>query len=389
MASSDLINHKYLAEVTLGTTPAAALTKMTVVSSSIDANISTTVSNQINPNRYESDLIQTEASTAGDIGIEWQYGAYDPFIESALGGTFSTLFSLTATDISAASADQSFNSVAAAFNTATVLPGHWIYVTGFTGSPTTNNGLFKVVSCTTAKIIVEGTRLVNDAAGESVTIKSRSCRNASTRKSFTIEKEFTDTSPVMFAIHRGMVVNTMNVNSATGSVVNGSFGFSGLTTDYKTATSGTGADIAATTNEVFSPVSGVGTIYEGGTVLTGACVKSINLTTTNNLRPTACLGSLYPTNLNLGTLSVTGTIELYLANKTLLDKFVGGTYTSLSYSFDDVDGNQFVIYLPRVRYSSASISGISKGSDAMVSLGFTSIDSDTDGFGIQISCIPA
>lgn len=386
MSSADLITHKYLAEVTLGTTPAAALTKMTVVSSSIDANISTTVSNQINPNRYETDLIQTEASTAGDIGIEWQYGAYDPFIESALGGTFSTLFNLTATDISAANADSSFNSVAAAFNTSTILPGHWINVTGFTDPA--NNGLFLVVSVTTAKIVVAAT-LVTEAAGDSVTIKSRSVRNGTTRKSFTIEKEFVDTTPTMFAIHRGMVVNTMNINSATGSIVNGSFGFSGLTTDYETATSGTGAAIAAVTNEVFSPVAGVGTIYEGGTALTGACVRSINLTTTNNLRMTTCLGQLYPTNVNLGTLSATGTIELYLADKTLLDKFVDGTYTSLSYSFDDVEGNKFVIYMPRVKYSTGTISGISKGSDAMVSLGFTSIDSDTDGFGIQISCIPA
>lgn len=386
MASADLITHKYLAEVTLGTTPAAALTKMTVVSSSIDANISTTVSNQINPNRYETDLIQTEASTAGDIGVEWMYGSYDPFIESALGGTFSTLFTLTATDISAANGDSSFNSVAAAFSTANILPGHWINVTGFANA--VNNGLFRVVSVTTAKIVVAAT-LTTEAAGPSIKVKSRSVRNGTTRKSFTIEKEFVDTTPTMFAIHRGMVVNTMNINSSTGSIVNGSFGFSGLTTDYETASCGTGADLSAVTNEVFSPVAGIGTIYEGGTALTGACVKSINLTTTNNLRMTTCLGQLYPTSVTLGTLSATGTIELYLANKTLLDKFVDGTYTSLSYSFDDVEGNKFVIFLPRVKYSTGSVSNIGKNQDAMVSLGFTSLDSDTDGFGIQISCIPA
>lgn len=387
MSSSDLIIHKYLAESSFGITPASALTQVPVVSSSLDGNISTTVSNQINPNRYESDLVQTEASSQGDIGVEWQYGTYDPFIESALGGTFSTLFNLTATDISAAAADSSFNSVAAAFNTSTILPGHWIKVSGFTGSAS-NNGIFQVVSVTTAKIVVMGT-LINDAAGESVTIKSRSCRNGTTRKSFTLEREFPDLTTPIFAIQRGMVVNTMNINSATGSIVNGSFGFNGTTTDYETTTSGTGAEIAATNNEVFSPVAGVGTIYEGGTALTGACVKSINLTTTNNLRSQTCLGSLYPTSVNLGVLSATGTIELYLSDKALLDKFIAGTYTSLSYSFDDTDGNQFIIFMPRVKYSSGSITNVGKGQDAMVSLGFTSLDSETDGFGIQISCIPA
>lgn len=51
MSAGDLVLHSYVPEVTLGVTPAAALTNINVVSSSLDGNISTTVSNQINPNR--------------------------------------------------------------------------------------------------------------------------------------------------------------------------------------------------------------------------------------------------------------------------------------------------------------------------------------------------
>lgn len=390
MASADLIVHKYVAEVTLGVTPTTpALTKMNVVSSSIDAQISTTVSNQINPNRSESDLVQTEGSTSGDIGIEWQYGAYDAFIESALGSTWSTAVSVTGTDISAAATDNSINSVGAVFSTTNILPGHYIKATGFSGGNSVNNGKpMKVVSVTTTKIIVSGVTIVDDAAGESVTIKGASIRNGTTRKSFTIEKEFADLTTT-FASHTGMVVNTMNLNAAVGSIVTGSFGFNGLNTAYGTTTVGTGTEIAATSNDVFSPVSSIGTIYEAGTALTGTCIRSINLTTTNNTRNSQCLGNLYPSTINLGTIGISGTIEAYFNSTALLTKFINATATSLSYSFDDAAGNVFVVDMPNCKFNTATLSGISKNSDVMQSISFTALYDSVDGYAIQISRLAA
>lgn len=390
MASGDLVVHKYIEEVTLGVTPAAALTKMQVVSSSIDAQISTTVSNQINPNGSESDLVQTEGSTSGEIGIEWQYASYTPFVESALRSDATAAFSLTALDISSAAADNSINSVAAAFVPANIPVGSWIVFKGFTGGNIANNDKpAKVVSVTTAKIVVSGITLVDDAAGESVTVKGGNViRNATTRKSFTIEKEFTDMTTT-FASHTGMVVNTMNINAAVGSIVTGSFGFNGLNTAYGTTTVGTGADIAATSNEVFSPVSSIGTIYESGTALSGTCLRSINLTTTSNTRNSQCLGNLYPSAINIGTIGITGTIEAYFNSTALLTKFLNATETSLAYWFDDAAGNHFVVEMPKVKFSTGSVSGISKNSDAMVSLGFTALYDSVDGYAIQVCQIPA
>jgi hypothetical protein len=387
MASGDLVVHKYVAEATFGVTPTTpALTKMSVVSSSIDAQISTTVSNQINPNRSESDLVQTEGSTSGDIGIEWQYAAYDPFIESALGGTFSTAVAMTGTTFSVSSTDNSINDSATGFSTANILPGHWIKIAGF--ALPANNGIARVVSVTTAKIIVTGLTFTTATAGASVSIKGKSVRNSTAKKSFTIEKEFSDIATT-FVSHKGMVVNTMNVNAAVGGIVNGSFGFNGTTTTYGAATVGTGAEIAATSNEVFSPTASIGTLFEAGTALTGTCVRSINLTTTNNTRNQQCLGSLYPSGINLGTIGITGTMECYFNNTALLTKFLNATATSLSYDFDDAAGNRFVVDLPNVKFSTGSVSGIGKNSDCMVSLGFTALYDTTDTFAIQISSLAA
>lgn len=384
MSSADLVVHKYLEEVTIGVTPASALKKVNVVSSSIDGQISTTVSNQISAARVDTDLIRTDGSTSGDLGIEWQYVAYNDFIEGALGADWNTVFSLTATDISADTADDSFNSVAAAWNTSTILPGYWIKVSGFANAA--NNGIFKVVSVTTAKIVVAA-NLVTEAAGPSITVKGQSIRNGVLKKSYTIEREFVDLTNT-FVSHKGMVVNSMNIAASVGSIVTGSFNFNGMTTAYSTTTVGTGADLAATSNDVFDPVDSFGTIYVDGVAFSD-CVRTIDLTTTNNTRNTQCLGSLYPTNINIGTLGVTGNLEIYYNNSTMIEKFLNGTSFSLSYSFSDADGNYLVVDMPNVKLNTGTLTGISKNSDVMVSMSFTALYDATAGYAIQFSSLAA
>lgn len=75
-----------------------------------------------------------------------------------------------AATISAAASDNSINDSAAGFPF--LYPGAGLIVEGFTGTAA-NNAAYTVVSRTTTKIILSGGTLVNDAAGETVTIIGR------------------------------------------------------------------------------------------------------------------------------------------------------------------------------------------------------------------------
>lgn len=78
------------------------------------------------------------------------------------------LAAYTASTISAAAADNSINDSATALPL--LLPGEKVLIAGFTGT-SANNQLAVVVSSTTAKLVVATpTPLVNDAAGEAVTL---------------------------------------------------------------------------------------------------------------------------------------------------------------------------------------------------------------------------
>lgn len=80
---------------------------------------------------------------------------------------------LTASDIAAANADNSFNGDAGAFLTTGFRPGMVIYITGFTGAATTSNVYHHItsVSADGAKMIVTTpVAIVDDAKGEEVVI---------------------------------------------------------------------------------------------------------------------------------------------------------------------------------------------------------------------------
>lgn len=107
---------------------------------------------------------------------------------AALAGTelievsqLSATVTVTANDISALAADNSFNSVAAAFVTAGFAVGMAVRVVGFTGNVANNimSGVLTVV--TAGKLVVggaDGNVIVDDAAGESVTITAWVSRKA-------------------------------------------------------------------------------------------------------------------------------------------------------------------------------------------------------------------
>lgn len=85
----------------------------------------------------------------------------------------SATITLTRTDISAASADNSFNTAGGNFVTAGFAVGQRVKVAGFTGNVANNITSGVLTSVASGKIIVGGTDgdvIVDDAAGESVTI---------------------------------------------------------------------------------------------------------------------------------------------------------------------------------------------------------------------------
>ena len=385
-AQANVVATRYIVETTAGTTPSAPLTNLRCKTPEFNATINTTTSQELRSDRMVADLVRTSASSEGSIGFELSAVEYEPFIESALGGVFSTAISISSSTISVTTGDSSYNG--SGFSTTNILPGHWLKFAGFTNAA--NNRIARVVSVTASKIVIEprGTALVTETTGAAVTIKGKSVRNGTTKKTFTIERQFTDLSNE-FMSHVGMMVNTMNINTASEAVIEGSFNFVGRASAVTTATVGSGTAVTATANPIMSSVANVGTIYENGTAVSGVYFKSINLATNNNTRSLTAIGNLYPIDINMGSFGAEFTTDAFFANTTLLSKYLAGTATELSYNFVDDSGNYIVIDAPQVKFSAGSLSGVTLNSDVMVALTGTALYDSTLGYMLQVSYLPA
>ena len=231
MSDSDRMGLSYQEETTFGVDPGSpTLIDLRMTSESLAQVTGSVNSSEIRSDRQIVDHIRTTINVAGDINIELSYSAFDDFFEAGLLSTDWTNSGndivLTATDIAAVNSDNSITSVADAFGVFTV--NRWSKITGFTGD-TSNNGFARIAIAAVGKLTLTGRVLVDDLAGEPVTItEGPAIFNGTEQRSFFFQKEYTDlTSPDVFARYSGCMIDTLTLTVPSDDIVTGSFGILG------------------------------------------------------------------------------------------------------------------------------------------------------------------
>lgn len=378
LASSSATQVRYIPEATFGVTPVAGNPlNLRVTGESLSYEISKQASNEINATRTISSMIATGASAAGDLNGEMQYREYDRFMESTLQSTF-TVYGVngvgavftadfTATTITASVAPTTTSAL-------TLLKrGQWFRLT--TGGA--NNGkLFRVsttVSPTASVITLDaGTPATVASAVATCAVQTRRLSHGTTQTSYTIEKNMTDVG--VFEAFTGMTPSKMSIAIASGSLSTITFSFMGKQAAMTTSTALPGTPVASYNFEIQSGVTGSSCqVWEGGAPLTSTFVKSVSLDYDNALRGQDALCSLGYVGMGSGTIALTGSMSIYFADKTIFDKFVANTNTSLIFSTMDGSGNGYVFSMPVVNISSYQVTAGGKDADLMAEVQFTAL----------------
>jgi hypothetical protein len=308
------------------------------------------------PGEEGNSIATTETFTAGT----------NVFDDATLGTTtagagWSLPVTVTAATISAASADNSFNDSGSGFGS--IEPYQWIKASGFTNAA--NNGYFKVVSATSAKIAVSGGTLVNESSGTSRTIKQgSSITNGSTKNSFNIERTYTDLSNNL-ALFLGCMVNQLTLNVGLKAIVTGTMDILSKIESSETSSGGSGYD-DVNTNKILNSIDDVVGVYENEVSVN---ILDFSMTVNNQLRERKRIRTLGTFDIGLGQLQLGGSFTAYYESSTLYDKFLEFTTTSLAKVFDDAngDGNAYVIDIPSVKVTdSQRHSGAGMGDDFKV-----------------------
>lgn len=383
-ATSNRAQLRFIKETVFGVTPVAGNpNNLRMTGESLAFAISTDTSKEIRSDRQVTDLIQTGANASGDVNFEFSYAEYDPLIEAIMQSTYS-VFGVGGVGVpvpTSATFAAGTLTAGAATSGASIFTnlqkGQWVKIAGST-IPAQN--IWAQVSLTvepTATVLTfQGTPFTGALGngGAAVTVSSSRIANGTTLNSYTLERALMDATPAQYFAYRGMCASKMDLKFAAGSVVGGTFGFMGRDARRQdTTTLLPGTPVASKTFDVMNAVSGVGNIMEGGAVLTGTFIKSVDLSIDNSLRAQTAIGTLGAVGVGTGTLQVSGTMEVYLADGSMYDKFLNNTASSVSLRATDGAGNGYVITLPKIKYGDAKVNAGSIDQDVMLSMPFNGI----------------
>lgn len=373
LASSNRAQLAFITEVTPGTTPGGNGTSLRYTGESLDFAVQTTQSNEIRADRQVSDLIQTGASGSGGFNFELSYKEYDTLLQAALQSVYNSfgtngVFTPGVYSVGTAGAAFTASTITAQTGTPfTNIPvGAWIKVYKAVGTVT----YYALVTAVTGTVLTVSAAtplaVFNSAAGDTIT--SLAVSNGTTQGSFSLEVGHTDIN--QYRLYKGFSPNKVSLSMQSGQIVTGSFDFMGMAGAISGTTS-MGTVVASQTNSPMNAVTGVGTLLEGGAALTGTYMKSLSIDITNNLRGQDAIGVLGYAGIATGSVAVTGSVQVYFNDATMMNKLINNTKTSLAFYIKDNAGNAYGFNLPSVKFSSGKVNAGGLNQDTMVDLQFT------------------
>ena len=381
LASSNRAQLRYILESTFGTTPVVGNpTELRMTGESLKYNIGTDTSKEIRSDRQVSDLTQISATANGGVNIELSYKEYDDLLEAVFMGTWveygtnGTSGALTLTiDSTAGTIDG--NAIAGADDFGALAVGQWFRLVA--PSDAADGAILKVAvrDGTTDTITVDASTPIPGTGSRvgvtNCTITTSRLTNGVTDRSFTLEREFGDIT--QFFAFRGMKASKLSLSFDSGAITTGSLDFMGKDSVRSATTTLPGTPIASQTYEIMNAVAGVGNILLDGTALTGTFIKSLKLDIDNKLREQSAIGHLGSVGIAPGTLSVTGTMNVYLADGTIYDYFIDNTNLSLEWSTTDDAGFGYVFTVPNVEFNDATVAAGGLDQDVMLDISFTGL----------------
>jgi hypothetical protein len=176
-------------------------------------------------------------------------------------------------------------------------------------------------------------------------------KTGTTRRSFTIERIFNDLvsgSDEEVHIYKGCEFNSMSLSIAPNAMVSATFGVVGKDLTLATSPSSSSTANADVGNVPFD--SFTGSINEGGSAI--STVTALEISIENGIEPLFSVGSNTTNRPSIGKSRVTGSLTTYFDDNALYSKFLNETESDIVCTLTDVNGNDYIIDLTKVKFNS-------------------------------------
>ncbi len=380
LASSSLVQVRYIKESSFGVTPVAGNPKnLRITGESLQYSLGKVSSDEINAYRAVTSMVATSAEASGSINAEMQFGEYDDLMAGVLQSTWGA-FGTNGIGVAFSATLTGTTITAGAPTVGTSLftllkAGQW-FTLGGTG--TANDGkMFRVskVTAPTSTVITldPGTPATAGGPYAATVLKVSRLSNGTTQPSYTIERASTDTGE--FFAYRGMTPSSLKVSISSGSLSTMEFAFMGRDAVAANTTTLPGTPIVSQAYPIMSGVSGTAcALWAKGAPLAGTFVNSISLSYDNTLRAQSAICSLGSIGIGSGTINVTADLEVYFANgRAFYDEFLSNANMEIAFTTFDTQGNGYIFTLPQANISSYSLNAGGKDQDLMASISVTGL----------------
>lgn len=254
-----------------------------------------------------------------------------------------------------------------------------------------NNGFARVSAVTATRLsldIVPAGFATDTAAGKTVRVYMGDyIRNGVTGVPLSIENAYLDNGE--FQYFKGMYAAQLQFQLEPQAIVKGAVSLLGMDSVVAGVTRFAGStDFVPPSGvtDILNSSSNIGRLAENGAPITAGpnYVLQASIQIANNLRAQPAVGSLGAIGVGAGRCEVTGTLNTYFGDSTILAKALAATGTSFDCVVKDAAGNAVLIDLPRIKLSSAQAPVGGQDQDITVECGFQALKHATLGYTIHM-----
>ncbi len=214
-------------------------------------------------------------------------------------------------------------------------------------------------------------------------------REGTTRRSYTVEQQFQDLTIPTFEYYKGMVPTMFEMDMKSQDIMTCKTTFMGLTIADPNSSRFAGAtDVAAPTNDVINTSDNVGSILVNGVTLAGNFLTSFTMVIDNMGRRNSAIGSRYSVNIKAGRANISGKLEMYYDDSTILAFIRASTAVGIFVPVLDPTGTKAMLFdMPKVKLGDGSPTVPGIDTDRMLPTDYQALKHGTLGYELHIQRI--
>lgn len=212
-------------------------------------------------------------------------------------------------------------------------------------------------------------------------------KNGVTQKSLTIEKTFEAGSTDQYHRFPGAIANSLSLNVRAREIVTGNVSFVAKKMEVAQAIIASATYTAVPANPVMNAASHFASLAMTG--VTSPAITAISLSISNNLRQQPVLGSVDSRGVSAGRFNVSGSLDAYFENAELIDLFVAGTATDLTFKLGGASALNYLFEIGTLKFNDADIIAGGNDQPVMARMPFTGLYDSSDAATLKITRDPS